>query len=563
MITVKNLASSIVSTVSEKVSRIDEVIGDPLLKVTGIKEKENKSKRAKKKGKMDKKDQSTLAKESKTPITWKINKQIYELTETKRKLQMRQCLQVEDLQFEYHYIQHKNSLIRLYSAASNLDKLTVPELKLFNNQLDQLTDYELMEVLKKVSIEDRFKFRRVSKRFRNCINQIIQFETSFALIEKKFKLNFRIDQITNYAIDPIYMKKNDLKPTLIDNINRFMTKLNSIVIAFPIDFNLFLELIRRRNLVNLVLCGPTFADKHMNALPDYTVNLTTLNLDQCVISDKGLEVIVRECGKVLTLRLSNCNQINGTFLEHLPNNFVCLEIGDCNQFKSANWRFLLAKERKQMATFSIENIAFDSHLIESMIKFDKLLSLTIRFKETLDYKFKSISMYTRLEVLKIADCSSTPCFTDQIFNEIQRGCDRLTKIELEFDPTKIYLTDVSFLNLSENCAKVTSIKLINLCNLTEKTLNSLSRLKYLLELTLDNLNFTDYSILKCLPEFRSLKKIKFSNCSNITNYLPEQMFKSFFHRSVWYYLALRSNPKIEPNKLNQTNKPSNLIFEIC
>lgn len=272
-------------------------------------------------------------------------------------------------------------------------------------------------------------------------------------------------------------------------------------------------------------------------------------------------MIVRECGKVLNLRLSQCNLINGTFLEFLPANFVCLEISKCRDFKLESWRFLLAKDRKQMTTFSIENIPFNNQLIEAMMKFDKLSTLKLAFKESGDYKFKNIAMYTRLEMLRISDYSNPPSFTDSIFNEIQRGCDRLTKIELEFDPSRVYITDNGFSNLCDDCGKVSSIKLVNMCNLTDKVLCSLSRLKYLFELTLDNLTLNDTVLIKNLPDFKSLQKIKFYRCPNITNHLPEQLFKHFFTRPVWYYLSMKSNPKVELAKINQAHKPSNVIFE--
>lgn len=566
-VNVKNLASSIVSSVQSKVSKFDEVIGDPLLQATGIKEKDGKS-RGEKKSKPGKRGRALTTKSGKTPITWSINKDVYELIETKRKKQMRRCLKIESYQYAHPYVQHKNSIIRLNtasSASSEKDGTSAqsgnPEIKLFNNQLDQLTDYELMEVMKKMSLQDKLKFRRVSKRFRNCVNQIIQNEVAFALIERKATINFRIDKITSYSVDPIYMDKDELSLSLVQNINRFMTKLASIVIAFPIDFDLFLSLIRRRNLLNLVLSGPTFVNKHMNALPDYTVSLTSLNLDQCEINDKGLEVIVRECGKVLNLRLSHCNQITGVFLEHLPTNFVCLEMSNCKSFSLDSWRFLLEKERKQMATLSIDQIKFNGNLVEKMVKFDKLTTLKLAFSESDDYKFKSIAMYTRLEALSIADYSNPPCFTDPIFLEIQRGCDRLTRIELRCSPTGTYLTDASFANLAEDCVKIASIKLVNFSNLTVKTLASLAKLKYLLELSLDNLTLDDAALVKTLPDFRSLQKIKLYRCPNITSQLPEQLFKVLFTRPVWYYLAMRSNPNVEFAKINQSGKPPNVIFE--
>lgn len=563
-VNVKNLASSIVSSVQNKVSKFDEVIGDPLLQAAGIKEKDGKG-RGERKLKSDKKGGKSLStKSGKTPITWSINKDVYELIETKRKRQMRRCLKIQNYQYNHPYVQRKNSIIRLNTASPASPEKNAsanPEIKLFNNQLDQLTDYELMEVMKKMPLQDKFKFRRVSKRFRNCVNQIVQYETAFALIERKTTINFRLDQITSYSVDPIYMNRDELSPSLVENINRFMIKLNSIVIAFPIDFDLFLSLIRRRNLLNLVLSGSTFVNKHMNALPDYTVSLTSLNLDQCEINDKGLEVIVRECGKVLNLRLSHCNQITGVFLEHLPTNFVCLEMSNCKSFNVDSWRFLLEKERKQMTTFSIDQIKFNGNLIEKMVKFDKLTTLKLAFAESDDYKFKSIAMYTRLEALCIADHSDPPCFTDSVFLEIQRGCDRLTRIELRSNPSTTCLTDASFANLADDCVKIASIKLVNFSNLTVKTLTSLAKLKYLLELSLDNLTLDDAALVKTLPEFRSLQKIKLYRCANITNQLPEQLFKVLFTRPVWYYLAMRSNPNVELAKINQSGKPPNVIFE--
>lgn len=551
---VKNFANTIVSTVQDKISRVDEVIGDPLLQAAGIKGKDSS-----KKGKEDSTKKKVSSPNDKPPITWKINKDIYEKIETNRKKQMRKCLQVQNYNYEFEYVQHKNSIIN--SNTTTLDKPIAENSKLFNNQLDQLTDYELMEVLKKLSMEEKLKLRRVSKRFRNCVNQIIQNEQAFALMDKKGICNFKIEQITSYSIDPIYMDSNELTSCLIQSINKCMNRLTSIVIAYPIEFELFLELIRRRSLLNLVLCGQTFTNRHMNALPDYTVNLISLNLDQCDISDRGLEVIVKECGKVLNIRLSFCSEIIGTFLEHLPVNFQTLELSNCCHFNLDNWSLFLNKDFKQIITFSIENIAFNSNLIEKMMRFDKLSTLKIKFDLSKDYKFKNISMYTRLEILKICDYSNPPCFTDDVFNEIQRGCDRLTKIEFEFDPARIYLTDLSFINISDNCAKLTSIRLINLVNLTDKTLIALSKLKYLLELTLINLKFNDQSLIKTLPDFRSLQKIKIYKCTEITNYLPEQLFKKFFTRHCWYYLSLKSNPKITINKINQTDKPANVIFE--
>lgn len=564
-VNVKNLASSIVSSVQSKVSKIDEVIGDPLLKAAGIKEKNSSKTRRERRYKSEGK-KSSSGRSKKSPITWSINKEVYELIETKRKKQMKRCLKIQSFQFDHLYVQHKNSLVRLNTNSASADKTDSSqannaELKLFNNQLDQLTDYELMEVFKKMCLQDKFKFRRVSKRFRNCVNQIIQYETAFALIERKATINFRLDQITSYSVDPIYMNHDELSASLVQNINRYMTKLQSIAIAFPIDFELFLSLIRRRNLTNLVLSGATFVNKHMNALPDYTVSLTSLSLDQCEINDKGLEVIVRECGKVLNLRLSHCNHITGVFLEHLPPNFVCLELASCKAFQLDSWRFLLDKERKQMTTFSIEYIKFHGQLIEKMTKFDKLTTLRLTFNESLDYKFRSIAMYTRLETLKVADHSDPPCFTDNVFLEIQRGCDRLTKLELAASASRAYLTDASFANLAEDCVKIASIRLISLTNLTGKTLIALSKLKYLLELSLDNMTFEDAVLVRTLPDFRSLQKIKLYRCPNITNHLPEQLFKVLFTRPVWYYLALRSNPNIELAKINQTDKPPNVIFE--
>lgn len=574
---VKNLASSIVSTVQDKVSKIDEVIGDPLLQVTGIKDKDDKATGSATKSSDKKSSTSSTktdshkkakrssisapgSKEHKTPITWRIDKEVYEKLETKRKKQIRRCLQVQNYQYEHQYVQHKNSIIRSALASGAQDK-SATEIKLFNNQLDHLTDYELMGILKKMSMSDKFKFRRVSKRFRNCINQIIQNEKAFALIERNITINFRLDEIADHSIDPVHMNKGQLTSSLIQNINKHMTNLNSIVIAFPIDFNLFLELIRRRSLAILVLCGPTFQNKHMNALPDYTVNLSSLNLDQCDISDKGLEVIVRECGKVLSLRLSHCNQVTGSFLEHLPSNFVCLELIECEQFKLDSWQPFLAKDRKQMTTFAIDCIPFNGSLLESMVKFDKLTTLRLGINKSSDYKFKSISMYTRLERLKVADHSNPPCFTDSSFNEIQRGCDRLTKLVFDFEPTRIYLTDNAFTNLSDNCAKIASIRLINMTNLTEKAMNSISKLKSLIELALDNLNLNDSVLLRTLPDFRSLQQLKIYRCPNVTNQLPEQLFQTFFIRSVWYYFSLKSNPKITIKSIDLTHKPPNVIFE--
>lgn len=288
---VKNLASTFVNTVQDKVSKIDEVIGDPLLQVTGIKaNKVDRKKKSERRIGSKLTASSPKSKLNKTPITWKINKQMYELTETKRKKQMKRCLQVANFQFEHPFVQHKNSITcTTTNTSSSFDRsfLSSSEHKLFNNQFDQLTDYELSEVLKRMCLTDKFKFRRVSKRFRNCINQIIKNEAAFALIEKNFHLNFRIDQLSSPSVDPIYMDKDDLNLSLIQNINKFMTKLNSIAIAYPIEFEMYLNLIRRRNLSNLILCGNIFTNKHMNALPDYTVSLTTLNLDQCEIDDKG------------------------------------------------------------------------------------------------------------------------------------------------------------------------------------------------------------------------------------------------------------------------------------
>jgi hypothetical protein len=491
--------------------------------------------------------------------------------------------------------------------------------------LDTLTDYELKEVLRRLPSVDRFRLLRVNKRWRSMLQQTIQGDKALAMVASTLNQTFRamsslaLELHSNVGLpntltspttsanllpglgrrspgsdtthsvwlaahQPIPVRSARLDVALASWVRVYLRNLQLLALATPIDLNTFKAVIEQRMLNVLWLGGSHFTSQYLNALPDYTTNLQCLWLHQCSVDDEGLRIVVRECFRLNHLRVSECPTIRGTFCSTVPRTLQQFELYNCRQLGTDTWSQFMQGDRKGLTAITVEHCYLDNVLLLGIARSEKMQRVRLRFSNTpnvtvdssgkgtdsspeADFKVNSLRNLPRLETLVLRDYCTPGVLSNSSFCDIQRGCDRLLQIEIEIPDGPInrtggfQLTDAAFEQLAENCPKLQSLTLINCVQLTAATLASLTNLKLLKQLVLNNVSFDDQSLQQHFPSYRSLSRLKLIRCAAITETSIRFLFTQIEQRNVWFFLTLGANPSIRLDFAQNLVRPRTLILK--
>ena len=545
-----------------------------------------------------------------TNIPWKIRSEISSKMEAARHAQAARCVETV-----YQDISWFNVQVSKVVSAHVHPNLSDPAHVLSRSILDHLTDYELKEILRRLSLLDKLRLRRVSQRWRRLMAQVIHIEYSLALVHPYHLLLWK--SVSGLALDfytplfsssgptmgggspigslastsprrglnsnatvshllfsiltqPMIIKPGSLAFDMAKTVTKNLNRLQMIALATPIDHDVFKLLIEQRNLASLWLCGLHFQNNFLLALPDYACNLNYLWLHQCAVNDEGLRVVARECFKLTHLRISECNQLLGNFTSVLSRLLQKFEIYQCPNLASDTWVNFFITDRRSLLAISVEYCLLDDALMQGLSHCEKLQNVRLRLMNTTenptDLKLNLLRNLPRLEMLALRDYCKPCVLTDPVFTDIQRGCDRLIRLEIELPDSKeiekSVLTDLSFERLVDNCAKLQCLSLTNFFHLTDRTLHSLISLKLLKQLILRNVSFTDQQLEECLGSMRALNRLTFVQCASLTERFVRFLFKEVEKRNIWFFLTLDNNPTIRKESVQQMAAPRTLHLKL-
>jgi len=399
--------------------------------------------------------------------------------------------------------------------------------------INYLNEYCFMHLLSFLPFYQLMKLRIVCKQLRDCVNQ-------YLMTKRKLKL------INSYANQTINIESTNLNENCLtviandgncDNILLLMIKLCPKLVSLEfiyITIDDQIVSILTKNFYDVSkLCfahplGLT-EDSIQTIINYFGPQLKCLTIRDCDITEDCLQTVVQQCPNLVSLDVSGNPDITGESFQYLSNNLLALHLSQCDSIQELGLNSLMMSNALNSTTELIISGQISDYMIKiiaenmpNLKSFSCVYGCTREFGCETDH-LSVIGLMTQLEKLSLQEVDAYyGSLDDKSLLSIMRSCNSLKYLEIHVGSgEKLLVTDKSLALIANYCPLIECLKIYYAEAITDRSLNSFSKLKRLKELDLINLyDITDEGVIIITELCTNLSKLWISfdgNCDSITN----------------------------------------------
>lgn len=365
----------------------------------------------------------------------------------------------------------------------------------------------LRHLLSFLPFDSLIKLRRVCTQFKAAVDHFLSFK-------RRLKIVNQIGNQNMIVIMTSKTKEADLSPIICNHpqpmlvlVDKVCPRLQSLDLIYLFMHNRVVDSLVQRfyQLTELCLAHPiNLSHDNIELIAQhFGPHLKNLTVSDADLREESLEKLVIGCTNLESLDVSGNPDITGQCFHHLNSNLLCLRLSQCDSVREPGLRSIVKSE----AALSLQEIVISGVISDYMIAIicenvAKLKSFECVYGCTreLDSDEDHLSVIGRLSQLERLSLQEIDAYfgslDDSSLINIMNSCGRLKYLEMHIGSgERLLMTDKYLSRLHEYCPLIQSLKLYNFEAVSDKSLNSFSKLSNLKELELINLySITDEGV---------------------------------------------------------------------
>ena len=299
-------------------------------------------------------------------------------------------------------------------------------------------------------------------------------------------------------------------------------------------------------------------------------NLQHLNLMGCDIYEESLSLLLRSCGQLMSLNISNNSGITGHCLTSINRSIERLDLRDCWRIDFQQIVAMVRLQLQKLLELLVNSGISDDTLVEICDNCPNIRHLTISFdyfayndiygrRVLSDSGFSAIG---KLEDLKILTLRHVGKLTDQSLQNILKGCKNLTQLVLNVRH-RHQLTDQALGDIGLWCTKLEYFESVHNHFIANNSIKSISEITKLIALVLRGDDMVDNDVTQVVTNCKNLLYLNVDGCN-----VNELVLMACIHRAIelqpknQIFKASLISTKVDRMALNENVLPPNLRIRV-
>ncbi|XP_054167032.1 dynein regulatory complex subunit 6-like [Oppia nitens] len=399
--------------------------------------------------------------------------------------------------------------------------------------INVLNEYCFIHLMSFMCFKDLMTLRSANKYMKSLVENYLKCKRKLKFINSFAKQNINIETTKALATDLVVSTNDSKTDQILTLMTQLCPNLDSLEMIYITIDEPIVEVLTKNfyDVKQLSFAHPLgLTEDNIELIVNYFgAQLIGLTLTDCDISEDCLYTVINVCPNLQSLDISGNVDITGDCFEYLNSNLLVLRLSQCDSIQEYGLKALVSSDCRQ----SLVELVISGMISDYMIKLicESLLNLrsfqcVYGCTRELDSKTDHLSIIgnlSRLEWLSLQEIDAYfGSLDDKCLYNILSCCNRLKYLELHIGSGEpLLVTDQSLSMIANYCPEIECLKIYYFEALTDRTLNSFSKLKHLRELELINLyNITDDGITIITEQCTRLTKLWISfdgNCDSITN----------------------------------------------
>ena len=403
----------------------------------------------------------------------------------------------------------------------------------YGMKLTDLNEYCFMHLFTYLSFNSLMKLRSVSKQLKNSVEEYLKSKRRLRLINSFANQNINIETSKNRVLDLIVIANDCYSDQILLLMTELCPNLEALELIYITIDDPIVEILTKHfyDVNDLSFAHPLglTEDSLQTIVHYFGPQLLGLTIADSDLSEDCLEAVVAECPNLQLLDVSGNPDITGDCFRYLNNNLLTLRLSQCDSIRESGLQSLVKSESaRSLSELVISGLVCDYMIglicknMPQLRSFQCVYGCTREMDSKIDH-LSVIGQLTKLERLSLQEIDAYfGSLDDKSLLKIISCCNRLKYLELHVGSgERLLITDRYLSLISDYCPQIECLKLYNFEAVTDKSLNSFSKLVNLKELELINLyNISDEGVAIITERCSQLTKLYISfdgNCDSITN----------------------------------------------